>query len=65
MTLCRRLLQEAVDRGVKVTWVKVRGHSEEEGNDRADRAATVGQNGRKNGVLPLDRYIMEHLGHWT
>ena len=31
VTLCRRLLQEAVDRGVKVIWVKVRGHSEEEG----------------------------------
>ena len=67
VTLCRRLLQEAVDRGVKVIWVKVRGHSEEEGNDRADGAATAGQNGRKNGVLRLDRYITEkcHLGHWT
>ena len=65
VTLCRRLLQEAVDCGVKVIWVKVRGHSTEEGNDRADGAATAGQNGRKNGVLRLDRYITEHLGHWT
>ena len=53
VTLCRRLLLEAVDCGVHVVWVKVRGHSEEAGNDRAGAAATAGQNGRKSGVRPL------------
>ena len=65
VTLCRRLLLEAVDCGVKVVWAKVRGHSEEAGNDRADAAATAGQNGRKSCVLRLDRYIEERLGHWV
>ena len=60
VTLCRRLLLEAVDCGVHVVWVKVRGHSEEAGNDRAGAAATAGQNGRKSGVLRLDR--LECLG---
>ena len=64
VTLYRRLQLEAVDCGVKVAWVKVRGHSKEKWNDQADAAATAGQNGRKSGVLRLDRYIEECLGRW-
>ena len=41
VTLCRRLLHEAVNCGIKVVWVKVRGHSGDAGNDRADSAATA------------------------
>ena len=54
--LCRRLLQEAAELGVVVTWVKVRGHSTVDlveatvpGNDRADKAADKGQAGRTRG----------------
>ena len=64
VALCRRLLHEAVNCGIKVVWVKVRGHSGEAGGGRADSAATAGQNGRERGVLRLDRYIAERLGRW-
>ena len=34
---------------IRVHWVKVRGHSNQHGNDKADESATWGQNGgRKN-----------------
>ena len=57
VSLCRRLLREAADCGIKVTWVKVREHSEAaakgatippasratvDGNETADGAADEG-----------------------
>ena len=57
VSLCQRLLREAADCGLKVEWVKVRGHSKAaaggatippasqatvDGNERADKAANEG-----------------------
>ena len=62
VSLCRRLLQEAKDCGLKVVWVKVRGHSKAaddgaqippaslatvHGNEWADTAAGYGATGEK------------------
>ena len=35
---------------IRVHWVKVRGHSNHQGNDAADKAATWGQNGGSRNV---------------
>ena len=43
--MVRRLMAEAAAEGIMIHWVKVRGHSENVGNDSADKAATWGQNG--------------------
>ena len=47
--MIRRLLAELKVYHICVHWVKVRGHSNQHGNDKADKSATWGQNGgRKN-----------------
>ena len=61
--VCRRLLQVVVDRHTRTKWVKVKGHSEHEGNDRADDCATWGQNGGAKGEQDMESmmgYIREH-----
>ena len=58
--MVRRLMQEARDEGIKIHWVKVRGHSGNTGNDSADKAATWGQNGGSKNVENL-RECMEWL----
>ena len=45
IAVCRRMLQAVTDRQVVTRWVKVKGHSEHEGNDAADERATWAQNG--------------------
>ena len=39
------MLQAVADKRVLVQWVKVKGHSNEEGNDMADKLANYGQKG--------------------
>ncbi len=47
--MIRRLIAEVSKYHIRIHWVKVRGHSNQEGNDKADKAATWGQRGgRKN-----------------
>jgi hypothetical protein len=60
--LCRRLLEDAELANIHVTWVKVRGHSDNTGNDMADDAATRGMNGGKKYVMPVARYVNDLLG---
>lgn len=43
--MIRRLITEVSKYHIRIHWVKVRGHSNQEGNDKADKAATWGQNG--------------------
>ena len=45
IAVCRRMLQAVTDRQVVTRWIKVKGHSEHEGNDAADERATWAQNG--------------------
>eukprot|EP01043_Picozoa_sp_COSAG02_P002940 COSAG02_NODE_69_length_42323_cov_23.507850_27_plen_139_part_00 len=45
IVVCRRLIKAARDRRVQISWVKVKGHSKEEGNDAADKLAGYAQNG--------------------
>ena len=45
IAVCRRMLQAVTDRQIVTRWVKVKGHSEHEGNDAADKRATWAQNG--------------------
>ena len=58
--MVRRLMQEAAAEGIQVHWVKVRGHSGNDGNDSADKVATWGQNGGSKNVENL-RECMEWL----
>ena len=45
IVVCQRMLQAAADKRVLVRWVKVKGHSNEEGNDMADKLADYAQKG--------------------
>ena len=45
-----------------MAWVKVRGHSKNRGNDRADAAATKGMNGFKEHVLEVAEYVNDFMG---
>ena len=48
--MIRRLIAEMPSYHIRVHWVKVRGHSNEHGNDAADKAATWGQNGGRQRI---------------
>ena len=41
----------------KISWVKVKGHSEEEGNDHADKLAGYAQNGGAKNVQDIAMMI--------
>ena len=63
IAVCRRLLQAVADRHTRTKWVKVKGHSEHEGNDRADDCATWGQSGGAKGEQDMESmmsYLREH-----
>ena len=60
--LCRRLLEDAALANIKVTWVKVRGHSDNKGNDEADKCATWGMNGTAKRVMRVARYVNDTMG---
>ena len=53
IVVCRRLIKAARDRRVQISWVKVKGHSEEEGNDHADKLAGYAQNGGAKNVQDI------------
>ena len=62
--VCRRLVQAAQENQLIVRWVKVKGHSEEEGNDAADQAANWAQNGGSKGEQDIET-IMDYLRDGT
>ena len=77
VSLCRRLLREARDCGLRIVWVKVRGHSKAaanradnilaasfatvQGNDMADKTAGRGALGEERNVQDIQGYIYHHL----
>ena len=69
VALCRRMLREAIHLDIEVEWVKVRGHSTANpddmtvvGNERADKAADRGQEGRTCGEIEIAKYMRWELG---
>ena len=56
----RRLLQAAIERHTDVRWVKVKGHSDHEGNDAADTRANWAQNGGAKGESNISN-LMAYL----
>ena len=59
ITLVRQLLNDAEDMGIKIHWIKVRGHSGDRGNDQADEAATMGLKGYRHGASDIAKYLRE------
>ena len=54
------MLQAAVDKRVLVQWVKVKGHSHEEGNEVADTLAGYAQKGGAMNEQDIDQ-VMDGL----
>ena len=55
--------QAATDRNALIVWVKVKGHSGDEGNDAADKRANWAQNGgveHEQDVTRMMDYIREY-----
>ena len=59
----RRLVQAAAERRFEIRWVKVKGHSGDEGNNAADKAAGWAQNGGTKGENDIEG-LMQSCG-WT
>ena len=57
IVVCRRMLQAAADTRTQVQWVKVKGHSHEEGNDVADKLASYAQAGQTKNEQDIDRFM--------
>ena len=56
-------MQAATDRRTLIRWVKVKGHSDHEGNDAADQRANWAQNGgarNESDINNLMAYIRQH-----
>ena len=60
IAVCRRLMQATTERGTDVRWVKVKGHSDHEGNDAADTWANWAQNGGTRGESNISN-LMAYL----
>ncbi len=52
------MIKAAKLQGIRVRWVKVRGHSGDRGNDKADEAATIGM---KNGTRLGEARVAQSL----
>ena len=66
VAVCRRLIQAATEKAVSVKWVKVKGHSGDEGNDAADKRANWGQNGgasQEQEIGQMMAFLRDHGGH--
>ena len=62
VSACRRLLEDVALANINVTWVSVRGHSKNNGNDQADTCATWGMNGSTKHVLEVAQYVNNIMG---
>ena len=63
--LCRRLLTAAREHGIRVHWIKVKGHGGDKGNDAADTTATWAQAGGYQNVQDVKRAVKcMKLGNW-
>ena len=60
--LFRRLLKDVALANINVTWVKVRGHLKNKGNDQADTCAAWGMNGSTKHVLEVAQYVNDIMG---
>ena len=56
--VARQMIKAAKQQGIRVRWVKVRGHSGDRGNDKADEAATIGM---KNGTRLREAHVAQSL----
>ena len=56
--VARQMIKAAKQQGIRVRWVKVRGHSGDRGNDKADEAATIGM---KNGTRLREAHVARSL----
>ena len=56
------MVKAAKQQGIRVRWVKVRGHSGDRGNDKADEAATIGM---KNGTRLREAHVAQSLQQAT
>ena len=56
------MIKAAKLQGIRVRWVKVRGHSGDRGNDKADEAATIGM---KNGTRLKEANVAQALRRAT
>ena len=58
IAVARQMIKAAKLQGIRVRWVKVRGHSGDRGNDKADEAATIGM---KNGTRLREAHVAQSL----
>ena len=61
--VCKRLLQAAAERRTQVAWVKVKGHSGEQGNNMADSCAGFAQQGKtlnEQDIAMMLDYVKEY-----
>ena len=56
--VARQMIKAAKLQGIRVRWVKVRGHSKDHGNDKADEAATTGM---KSGMRLEETHVAQAL----
>ena len=57
VVVCRRMLQAVADKRILVEWVKVKGHSHEEGNVMADKLVGYAQRGGAMNEQDIDRIM--------
>ena len=58
VAVARQMIKAAKLQGIRVRWVKVRGHSGDRGNDKADEAATIGM---KNGTRLREAHVAQAI----
>jgi ribonuclease HI len=58
VAVCRRLIQAATEKSISIKWVKVKGHSGDEGNDAADKRANWAQDGGTKREQEIDQMMM-------
>eukprot|EP01046_Picozoa_sp_COSAG06_P043625 COSAG06_NODE_5745_length_3295_cov_2.365770_4_plen_127_part_01 len=63
IVVCQRMLRAVADKRVLVQWVRVKGHSNEEGNDMADKLAGYAQKGGAKNEHDDIAMIMDDRGH--